>query len=62
MLAQLDVGNLWSHFVLGVLGVAYSRAIPEMIALQTRLNRIAVEWRAAAVGAIIGLLGWFAQT
>jgi hypothetical protein len=43
MLAQLDVGNLWSHFVLGVLGVAYSRAIPEMIALQTRLNRIAVE-------------------
>jgi CIC family chloride channel protein len=51
--------SFWASF-LGVLGVAYSRAIPEMIALQTRLNRIAVEWRAAAVGAIIGLLGWFA--
>ncbi len=64
MLAHLDVGNLWSHFVLGivlgVLGVAYSRAILGMIALQNHLNRIAVEWRAAAVGAIIGLLGWFA--
>ncbi len=64
MLAHLDVGNLWSHLVLGivlgVLGVAYSRAILGMIALQTRLNRIAVEWRAAAVGAIIGLLGWVA--
>ena len=64
MLAHLDVGNLWSHLVLGivlgVLGVAYSRAILGMIALQTRLNRIAVEWRAAAVGAIIGLVGWFA--
>ncbi|MGB2667930.1 MAG: H(+)/Cl(-) exchange transporter ClcA [Candidatus Acidiferrum sp.] len=64
MLAHLDVGNLWSHLllgiVLGVLGVAYSRAILRMIAVQTRLNRIAVEWRAAAVGAIIGLLGWFA--
>jgi chloride channel protein, CIC family len=63
-LAQLDVGNLWSHLivgiVLGVLGFAYSRAILGMIAVQTRLNRIAVEWRAAAVGAIIGLLGWFA--
>ncbi len=64
MLAHLDVGNLWSHLllgiVLGVLGVAYSRAILGMIAVQTRLNRIAVEWRAAAVGAAIGLLGWFA--
>jgi chloride channel protein, CIC family len=64
VLAQLDVGNLWSHLVLGivlgVLGVAYSRTILGMIAVQTRLNRIAVEWRAAAIGAVIGLLGWFA--
>ena len=64
LLPHLDVGNLWSHLVLGmvfgVLGVAYSRAILGMIAMQTRLNRIAVEWRAAVVGAIIGVLGWFA--
>jgi chloride channel protein, CIC family len=62
-LGRLDVGGLAAHLtmgiVLGVLGVAYSRAILGAIALQSRLNKIAVEWRAGAIGALVGLLGWF---
>jgi chloride channel protein, CIC family len=63
MLEHLDVGRLGTHLalgiVLGLLGVAYSRAILAAIALHTRLNKIAVEWRAGAIGALVGLLGWF---
>jgi CIC family chloride channel protein len=63
MLEHLDVGRLGTHLalgiVLGLLGVAYSRAILGAIALLTRLNKIAIEWRAGAIGALIGLLGWF---
>jgi chloride channel protein, CIC family len=63
MLEHLDVGRLGTHLalgiVLGLLGVAYSRAILGAIALHTRLNKIAIEWRAGAIGALIGLLGWF---
>jgi chloride channel protein, CIC family len=62
-LESLDVGGLASHLalgiVLGVLGVAYSRAILGALALQARLNKIAIEWRAGAIGALIGLVGWF---
>jgi chloride channel protein, CIC family len=63
MLEHLDIGRLGTHLalgiVLGLLGVAYSRAILGAIALLTRLNKIAIEWRAGAIGALIGLLGWF---
>jgi chloride channel protein, CIC family len=66
MLEHLDVGRLGTHLalgiVLGLLGVAYSRAILAAIALHTRLNKIAVEWRAGAIGALVGLLGWFSPS
>lgn len=57
------MGRVWSHLVLGVVlglvGIAYARAILGIIALQARLRKIPVEWRAAAIGAVVGLLGWF---
>jgi chloride channel protein, CIC family len=63
-LEPLGFGTVLIHLLLGivfgVLGVAYCRAILATIALQSRLNKIAVELRAGAVGAAIGLLGWFA--
>lgn len=62
-LDQLSMGRVWSHLVLGVVlglvGIAYARAILGIIALQARLRKIPVEWRAAAIGAVVGLLGWF---
>lgn len=65
-LEPLELGTVFVHLLLGIvfglLGVAYCRTILGAIALQTRLNKIAVEWRAAAVGALIGLLGWFAPS
>jgi chloride channel protein, CIC family len=65
-LEHLDVGTLGSHLalgvVLGILGVAYGRAILGAIAIQARLSRIAIEWRAGAIGALIGLLGWFSPS
>jgi chloride channel protein, CIC family len=45
--------------VAGVLGVAYNRAILGTLALGARLRRLPVEQRAALVGAVVGLLGWF---
>ena len=63
ILKQLEVGNIIGHLVLGVvlgfLGVLYSRAILKAIAIQGRLSRIPVELRAGAIGALIGVLGWF---
>jgi chloride channel protein, CIC family len=65
-LEHLAVGGLSSHLalgiVLGLLGVAYSRAILGGIALQARLNKIPIEWRAGAIGALIGLFGWFSPS
>jgi chloride channel protein, CIC family len=65
-LEHLDVAAVGSHFalgiVLGLLGVAYSRAILGGIALQTRFSKIPVEWRAAAVGTVIGLVGWISPS
>jgi CIC family chloride channel protein len=65
-LEPLEVGTVFLHLllgiVLGLLGVAYCRAILGAMALQTRLHNIAIEWRAAAIGALIGLLGWFAPS
>jgi chloride channel protein, CIC family len=66
MLQEPNVGRVWPHLVLGVvlgfLGIAYARAILGMIALQKHWNKIPVELRAGAVGAVIGLLGWFSPT
>jgi chloride channel protein, CIC family len=45
--------------LLGFLGVLYNRAILYSLSLTARLSRIRVEWRAAAIGALIGLLTWF---
>ena len=63
-MAHVNVGNLAAHLTLGVvfgiLGIAYSRAILAFISFQKHLNKISVEWRAAAVGGLVGLLGWFA--
>ena len=47
---------------MGLLGVAYSQAILGGIALQARLNKIPIEWRAGAIGALIGLFGWFSPS
>jgi len=66
MLRQPNVGRVWPHLalgvVVGVLGIFYARAILGMIALQKHWSKIPVEFRAAAVGAVIGLVGWFAPT
>lgn len=60
---QLEVGKIAGHLIFGVivgfLGVLYSRAILGAIAAQTKLTRIPVEFRAGAIGAMIGILGWF---
>ena len=45
--------------VMGLLGVAYNRALLGALALTARLSQIRVEWRAAVIGAMVGLLGWF---
>ena len=44
----------------GILGVAYNRAIVGCLALSDRMNTIPAEARAAAVGAAVGLLAWYA--
>lgn len=66
MLVEPNVGRVWPHLilgaVLGIVGIFYARAILGMIALQKHWNKIPVELRAATVGAVIGLLGWFAPT
>jgi CIC family chloride channel protein len=63
MLKHLEIGNMGGHLALGIvlgfLGVAYNRAILGALAFQARLNKIPVEWRAATIGVLIGVLGWF---
>jgi chloride channel protein, CIC family len=44
--------------LLGLLGVLYNRAILTALALTSKLSRIRAEWRAALIGASIGLLTW----
>lgn len=60
---QLEVGKIVGHLILGLLlgflGVLYSRAILGAIAVQAKLARIPVKFRAGAIGAMIGILGWF---
>ncbi len=57
-------GTVPAHLVLGVvvglLGVAYCRAILLALAASERLSRWPVESRAALVGAAVGLLAWLA--
>jgi CIC family chloride channel protein len=64
MVKHLEIGDIAGHLVLGTVlgfvGVAYSRAILGALAIQSRLSKIPVEWHAAAIGMIIGVLGWFA--
>jgi chloride channel protein, CIC family len=45
--------------IVGLLGVAYNRAILAALAGAERLRRIPVEVRAAIVGVAVGVLGWF---
>ena len=53
---------LW--FVLGAiaggLAIAYNRSLLATLALRDRLAAIPTEWRAAAIGAGVGALAWFA--
>jgi chloride channel protein, CIC family len=64
MAKHLEISDITGHLVLGAIlgfaGVAYSRAILGALAFQARLSKIPVEWRAGAVGLLIGVLGWFA--
>ena len=57
-------GTVPLHLALGViaglLGVAYNRAILGTLAGGARLRRLPVEGRAALVGAVVGVLAWFA--
>src|SRR5262245_45909863 len=57
-------GTVPIHFVLGVtaglLGVAYNRAILGALRIADRFRRFPVELRAAAIGAGVGLVAWFA--
>jgi CIC family chloride channel protein len=46
-------------FVVGLLGVAYSRAILRALGAMERFSDLPVEVRAALVGAAVGLLAWF---
>ena len=46
--------------IAGFIGVAYNRAILGALRATGRLVRFPVEYRAAAIGAAVGLLAWFA--
>lgn len=46
--------------VTGVAGVAYVRLILGGLDLGARLGRVSPEWRAAVIGAGVGLVAWFA--
>jgi CIC family chloride channel protein len=65
-IAPLDFpgfGSIPAYVVLGILlgflGVLYNRAILSALAFSAKLTMIRVEWRAALIGAAIGVLTWF---
>jgi len=62
-LAYPEFGAVPLYLVLGAiagfLGVAYNRTILGALAVADRLNHVAVEWRAAVIGAAVGLIAWF---
>jgi chloride channel protein, CIC family len=64
--ATFEVNKFGIFLILGIflgfLGVIYSRAILGTLAVTEKLKAMPVEWRAAAIGALIGLVGWFSPT
>jgi len=58
------IGSIGLYIALGVLvgllGIAYNRAILASLATSERVSILPVELRAAIVGAAVGLLAWFA--
>lgn len=44
----------------GLFAVAYNRAIVGALTLAESMPRLPAEWRAAAIGALVGMLAWFA--
>jgi CIC family chloride channel protein len=46
--------------VAGLVAIAYNRALLGALALAERVPGLPAEWRAALVGAIVGILAWFA--
>ena len=56
----------WPFLVLGVLlgmgGAFYNSAIVGMLRLSDRFTRVSSIQRAAVIGAVVGLVGWFAPT
>jgi CIC family chloride channel protein len=46
--------------VAGLAAVAYNRAILGAVALTEKMPWLAAEWRAAAIGLIVGTIAWFA--
>ena len=63
---NFEVNKFATFLVLGIfvglLGSAYNRAILGSLAVMAKLEAIKVEWRAAAIGALVGLLGWFSPS
>jgi CIC family chloride channel protein len=63
-LSRLEVGAMPVFFVLGaiagLLAIAYNRSLLATIALAERFGRLPVEARAGLIGAIVGILAWFA--
>jgi CIC family chloride channel protein len=61
-LSDFEVNKFGTFLVfgilLGLLGVAYNRTILGSLVVMRRFDSIRVEWRAAAIGALVGLLGW----
>ncbi|HEX4389358.1 MAG TPA: H(+)/Cl(-) exchange transporter ClcA [Steroidobacteraceae bacterium] len=67
LVAPLPYPGLWTlpvHVALGLavglVGILYNRAILGALRASARLTRVAPEYRAAAIGAAVGVLGWFA--
>jgi CIC family chloride channel protein len=61
--AYPGLGTIPTHLALGViagvLGVAYNRAMVGALAATDSLRRYPAEWRAALIGALVGLVAWF---
>jgi CIC family chloride channel protein len=54
--------HLLLGIVIGLVGVAYSRAIVGALSITARLSHFPVELRAALIGATVGLVAWFAPS
>ena len=52
--------NLALGVMFGFLGVAYNRFLLKGLDFSAKMRKIPVSWRASIIGALIGLLGWFA--